>query len=88
MPSISRDPTTDTGDADVQGAMVIQSGGLTGAQVLALNPALADSLSTLSVNYSLSGRRLDIEIEARVRDRLALDPPDHHPRSPYPFDED
>ena len=32
------------GDADVQGAMVIQSGGLTGAQVLALNPALADSL--------------------------------------------
>ncbi len=32
------------GNADVQGAMVIQSGGLTGAQVLALNPALADSL--------------------------------------------
>lgn len=32
------------GDADVDGAMVIQSGGLTGAQVLALNPALADSL--------------------------------------------
>ncbi|WP_370867788.1 trypsin-like peptidase domain-containing protein [Brevundimonas sp.] len=32
------------GDADVRGAMVIQSGGLTGAQVLALNPALADSL--------------------------------------------
>ena len=28
------------------------------------------------------------EIEARVRDRLALDPPDHHPRSPYHFDED
>ena len=32
------------GNADVQGATVIQSGGLTGAQVLALNPALADSL--------------------------------------------
>jgi Do/DeqQ family serine protease len=32
------------GDTDVQGAMVIQSGGLTGAQILALNPALADSL--------------------------------------------
>jgi Do/DeqQ family serine protease len=32
------------GDADVERAMVIQSGGLTGAQVLALNPALADSL--------------------------------------------
>ena len=32
------------GDADVQGAMVIQSGGLSGAQVLVLNPALADSL--------------------------------------------
>jgi hypothetical protein len=28
------------------------------------------------------------EIEARVRNRLALDPPDHHPRSPYHFDED
>ena len=32
------------GDADVDAATVIQSGGLTGAQVLALNPALADSL--------------------------------------------
>jgi Do/DeqQ family serine protease len=32
------------GNADVQGATVIQSGGLTGARVLALNPALADSL--------------------------------------------
>lgn len=32
------------GNADVQAATVIQSGGLTGAQVLALNPALADSL--------------------------------------------
>jgi Do/DeqQ family serine protease len=32
------------GNADVQGATVIQSGGLTGAEVLALNPALADSL--------------------------------------------
>ena len=29
-----------------------------------------------------------IEIEERVRNRLALEPPDHHPRSPYPFDED
>ena len=32
------------GNADVDAATVIQSGGLTGAQVLALNPALADSL--------------------------------------------
>jgi len=32
------------GNADVQGATVIQSGGLTGARVLTLNPALADSL--------------------------------------------
>ena len=32
------------GDVDVQGATVIQSGGLSGAQVLTLNPALADSL--------------------------------------------
>ena len=32
------------GDADLDGAILIQSGGLTGAQVLALNPALADSL--------------------------------------------
>jgi Do/DeqQ family serine protease len=32
------------GNADLQGATVIQSGGLTGARVLALNPALADSL--------------------------------------------
>ncbi len=32
------------GDADVKGAAVIQSGALAGAQVLALNPALADSL--------------------------------------------
>ncbi|WP_426028915.1 trypsin-like peptidase domain-containing protein [Brevundimonas sp. TWP2-3-4b2] len=32
------------GDADVKDAAVIQSGALAGAQVLALNPALADSL--------------------------------------------
>ena len=32
------------GDTDVKGATVIESGGLSGAQVLALNPALADSL--------------------------------------------
>ena len=32
------------GDADVKDAAVIQSGGLSGAQVLGLNPALADSL--------------------------------------------
>lgn len=32
------------GDPDVDRATVIQSGGLSGAQVLALNPALADSL--------------------------------------------
>lgn len=28
------------------------------------------------------------EIEARVRNRLALDPTDHHPSSPYHFGED
>jgi len=32
------------GDPDLDAALAIQSGGLTGAQVLALNPALADSL--------------------------------------------
>ena len=32
------------GDADVDKATLIQSGGLSGAQVLGLNPALADSL--------------------------------------------
>jgi Do/DeqQ family serine protease len=32
------------GDADLEGATVIQSGALSGAQVLVLNPALADSL--------------------------------------------
>jgi len=51
--SVLRDGRTETlnarvqtlpGDASIDGATVIQQGGLSGAQVLGLNPALADSL--------------------------------------------
>jgi Do/DeqQ family serine protease len=75
------------GDPDIDRATVIQSGGLSGAQVLALNPALADSLGgdpftsgvivgrVASNSYAQRGARVQAgDVIVAVNDRPVTSP--------------